>query len=70
MLLINQDHIDYYLELLNNILRSDRIVYLHDKKNCLFKGKSNYPKTWNTYLNLRTPRSWTKDSSTKIFSKK
>jgi SAM-dependent methyltransferase len=67
---MNQDHIDYYLQLFNRVLRPDGIVYLHNEKDYLFKGQWNYPKSWNKYLNLRTPRSWTRDSPTEIFSKK
>lgn len=67
---MNQSHVNYYLDLFNRVVRLDGIVYLSNEKDYIFNGKWNYPKSWNKYLYLRTPRSWTRNSPTEIFSKK
>lgn len=63
-----QHHVDYFLDLFDKSVASDGIVYLSNEKDYVFQGAWNYPDRWNLVLNIRTPRSWTRNSPTEIYS--
>ncbi len=67
---MNQYHIDYYLNLFNNILKDGSgVAYLSNEKDYIFQGEWNYPGNWRLLLKTRTPRSWTRNSPTEVFLK-
>ncbi|MNQ65509.1 hypothetical protein D3C85_799660 [compost metagenome] len=63
-----QHHVDYFLDLFDKSVASDGIVYLSNEKDYVFQGAWNYPNRWNLVLSIRTPRSWTRNSPTEIYS--
>jgi len=63
-----QHHVDYFLDLFDKSVASDGIVYLSNEKDYVFQGAWNYPSRWNLVLSIRTPRSWTRNSPTEIYS--
>lgn len=65
---MEQHHVDYFLNLFDNSVAQDGIVYISNEKDYIFRGKWNYPNRWKHILSLRTPRSWTRNSPTEIFS--
>ena len=67
---MNQNHIDYYLSLFNNVLADGSgIAYISNEKDYIFQGEWNYPGNWKLLLKTRTPRSWTRNSPTEVFVK-
>jgi len=67
---MNQYHVDFYLNLFDQILKDDSgIAYISNEKDYIFQGEWNYPKNWNCLLKTRTPRSWTRNSPTEVFIK-
>lgn len=67
---MNQFHVDYYLNMFNQILKvSKGIAYISNEKDYIFRGEWNYPKNWECLLKTRTPRSWTRNSPTEIYLK-
>lgn len=65
---MEQHHVDYFLNLFDNSIGQDGIVYLSNEKDYIFQGEWNYPGRWKHILSLRTPRSWTRNSPTEIFA--
>jgi hypothetical protein len=65
---MSQYHVDYYLRLFDSNVSSDGIIYLSNEKDYVFRGSWNYPKRWKKVLKTRTPRSWTRDSPTEVFT--
>lgn len=63
-----QHHVDYFLDLFDKSVASDGIVYLSNEKDYVFQGSWNYPDRWNLVLDIRIPRSWTRNSPTEIYS--
>lgn len=63
-----QHHVDYFLDLFDKSVAPDGIVYLSNEKDYVFQGAWNYPNRWNLVLSIRTPRSWTRNSPTEIYS--
>lgn len=66
---IGQYHVDYYLNLFDDVTKNDGIVYLSNEKDYIFRGEWNYPDHWRCILKHRTPRSWTRNSPTGVFIK-
>ena len=64
---MNQEHVDYFLNLFDKSVSPEGIIYLSNEKDYVFKGPWNYPSRWNKVLNIRTPRSWTRNSPTEIY---
>lgn len=65
---MEQHHVDYFLDLFDRSVASDGIVYLSNEKDYVFQGAWNCPGRWNHILSIRTPRSWTRNSPTDIYS--
>jgi len=66
---MEQNHVDYYLNLFNSVTKTGGIVYCSNAHDYKFKGNWNFPETWETLFKHNTPRSWTKVHPTQIFRK-
>jgi hypothetical protein len=65
---MEQHHVDYFLDLFDKSVAPDGIIYLSNEKDYVFQGAWNYPNRWSHILSVRTPRSWTRNSPTEIYS--
>lgn len=66
---MQQHHVDFYLQLFDQLTASEGGVYLSNARDYVFKGSWNIPPNWETvYLN-NTPRSWSADHPTHILRK-
>ena len=66
---MNQNHVDYYLNLLESVAAEDATIYLSNAHDYYFRGSFNYPANWQKPFCANTPRSWRSDHPTEIFRK-
>lgn len=66
---MGQHHVDYYLNLFNDVTNDNGLIYISNAHDYVFKGKWNYPQNWERLFCFNTPRSWTKDHPTELFKK-
>lgn len=67
---MNQTIVDQYMLLIDECLSPDGLVYFENSHEFVFKGKWNYPKSWQCQFRYNTPRSWTVNHPTEIYRKK
>jgi SAM-dependent methyltransferase len=65
---MEQQHVDYYLSLFERLTIEGGLIYLSNARDYVFRGHWNLPKGWQPLLMCNTPRSWTADHPTMIFS--
>lgn len=66
---MNQHHVDYYLNLFDKVSAPGATIYTSNARDYYFRGKWNYPPSWQKLFCANTPRSWTRDHPTEIFRK-
>jgi hypothetical protein len=66
---MEQHHVDYYINLFNNIVKENGLIYLANEKDYIFQGKWNFPENWEILLKHRSPRNFTRNSPLEIFRK-
>jgi hypothetical protein len=66
---MSQSHVDWYIRLFDTVTSAGALIYISNSHDYLFKGKWNYPPTWREDLCIQTPRSWTPDHRTQVFTK-
>lgn len=65
---MTQDAVDGYLELFDRVVAEEGVVYLSNAHDYVFTGEWNYPSRWRRLFQANTPRSWTRDHPTEIFT--
>jgi SAM-dependent methyltransferase len=66
---MNQHHVDYYLNLFDKLSATGATIYISNARDYYFRGRWNYPPSWQKLFCANTPRSWTRDHPTEIFRK-
>ncbi len=66
---MNERHVHGYIELIDDVLRLDGIVYLSNAKDYVLRTNVAYPDHWRCLFRQNTPRSWTPDHPTELFQK-
>jgi hypothetical protein len=66
---MNQFHVDTFVKLFDDVVRSEGTIYLSNSRDYRFAGTYNYPATWECKYMHRSPRSWTRHHPTEIFAK-
>jgi hypothetical protein len=64
---MNQDHVDYYLNLFQRVAADGATIYLSNAHDYYFRGSFNYPIHWQKLFCANTPRSWRSDHPTEVF---
>jgi len=64
-----QEHVDFYLELFDNVAADRALIYLSNAHDYFFRGSWNYPPHWRKLLCANTPRSWSTYHPTEVFIK-
>ncbi len=67
---MSQNHVDYYLNLFDKVVKNEGLIYLSNEKDYVFRGTWDFPQHWQKVFQDRTPRSWTRHSPTEMFLKK
>lgn len=67
---MGQEHVDYYLNLLNKVLNDDGILYLQNAHDYVFKGEWKFKNNWERVLMSNSPASWTEYFPTEMFRKR
>jgi hypothetical protein len=66
---MEQHHVDYYINMFNNIVEENGLIYLANEKDYIFQGKWNFPENWEILLKHRSPRYFTRNSPLEMFRK-
>lgn len=64
-----QRHVDYYLNLFESVAVEGATIYISNAHDYYFRGAFNYPRNWQRLFCANTPRSWSPDHPTEIFTK-
>lgn len=64
-----QEHVDFYLNKFDELVKMDGTVYISNSQNYRFQGTWNFPTCWKMLICHNTPRSWTNAHPTIIFKK-
>lgn len=67
---MGQNHVDYYLNLFDRVLKEDGIVFLENSHDYIFKGEWNFKDSWERKVMFNTPASWTDYFPIEIFVKR
>ena len=63
---MSQEQIDYFIRLLDMVVRTDGTVYMFNSRD-YFKRKFEYPNTWELMYKEHTPKSWSPDFPAEVF---
>ena len=66
---MNQHHVDYYLNLFDALAVDGATIYIANAHDYYFQGSFNYPENWKKLFCVKTPRAWTFDHRTEMFTK-
>lgn len=61
-------HVHHYLELIDRATKSEGLVYLSNARNYVNKTGCQYPARWRKLYVGNTPRSWSENHPTEIFT--
>lgn len=67
---MGQEHVDYYLDLFDRVLRIDGMLYIQNAHDYVFKGEWKFKKNWERVLMSNSPASWTEYFPTEMFRKR
>jgi hypothetical protein len=63
-----QHHVDWYLSLMDGAAADGAICYFNNAHDYLFKGAWRYPPHWRKLLCASSPRSWSANHPTEVFT--
>jgi len=56
---MGQEHVNYYLELFDQVLKVGGIAYIQNSRDYVFQGEWRFKKSWKKIFMYNTPASWT-----------
>lgn len=66
---MGQVHVDYYLELFDQVLKTGGMAYIQNSRDYVFQGEWRFQNSWKRIFMYNTPASWTDHYPTEIFIK-
>jgi len=66
---MNYEEIERFMNIFNDCVKENGIIYLSNSKEYVFKGNWPYPENWECLFRHNTPRSWTKNHPTEVFKR-
>ena len=66
---MNQVEVDRYMKIFDSSIDNNGYIYLSNAHDYVFKGDWNYPASWQCCFRYNTPRSWTINHPTEVYSK-
>lgn len=66
---MGQEQVDTYLGWFEEFTGDASLIYISNAHDYRFRGRWNYPPTWQRLLCTRIPRAWTPDHRTEVFVK-